>query len=517
MGNLVQLYAAALDGLKAIPVEVETNASKGIKTTLVGLPDNAVKESIDRITAALQNTVGMPTGRKYTINMAPADIKKEGTAYDLPLAISILAASGALECADLKRFMMVGELGLDGTLRPVHGALPIAIKAREMGLVGLIVPKDNVREAAVVNNLNVYGAGNVTEVFEFLNGSRRLEPTVIDTRKVFFEKQMVYDNDFADVKGQENVKRAIEVAAAGGHNIILIGSPGCGKSMMAKRIPSILPPLTLSESLETTQVHSVAGRLDKDSTLIAQRPFRSPHHTISDVALIGGGTNFSPGEISLAHNGVLFLDELPEFSRSVLETMRQPLEDRKISISRAKYNVELPCSFMLVASMNPCPCGYYNHPTHSCTCSPGQIQKYIGKISGPLLDRIDIQVEVTPVPFDALNSAPSGEPSSAIRERVMKARAVQAERFKEYAGIHCNAQMTPHMLNKYARLDAAASKRLHDAMIKYDLSARAYDRILKVARTIADLAGSADILLPHVNEAVGYRNLDRGSWGEKGL
>ncbi len=517
MGNLVQLYAAALDGLKAIPVEVETNASKGIKTTLVGLPDNAVKESIDRITAALQNTVGMPTGRKYTINMAPADIKKEGTAYDLPLAISILAASGALECADLKRFMMVGELGLDGTLRPVHGALPIAIKAREMGLVGLIVPKDNVREAAVVNNLNVYGAGNVTEVFEFLNGSRRLEPTVIDTRKVFFEKQMVYDNDFADVKGQENVKRAIEVAAAGGHNIILIGSPGCGKSMMAKRIPSILPPLTLSESLETTQVHSVAGRLDKDSTLIAQRPFRSPHHTISDVALIGGGTNFSPGEISLAHNGVLFLDELPEFSRSVLETMRQPLEDRKISISRAKYNVELPCSFMLVASMNPCPCGYYNHPTHSCTCSPGQIQKYIGKISGPLLDRIDIQVEVTPVPFDALNSAPSGEPSSAIRERVMKARAVQAERFKEYAGIHCNAQMTPHMLNKYACLDAAASKRLHDAMIKYDLSARAYDRILKVARTIADLADSADILLPHVNEAVGYRNLDRGSWGEKGL
>jgi magnesium chelatase family protein len=517
MGNLVQLYAAALDGLKAIPVEVETNASKGIKTTLVGLPDNAVKESIDRITAALQNTVGMPTGRKYTINMAPADIKKEGTAYDLPLAISILAASGALECADLKRFMMVGELGLDGTLRPVHGALPIAIKAREMGLVGLIVPKDNVREAAVVNNLNVYGAGNVTEVFEFLNGSRRLEPTVIDTRKVFFEKQMVYDNDFADVKGQENVKRAIEVAAAGGHNIILIGSPGCGKSMMAKRIPSILPPLTLSESLETTQVHSVAGRLDKDSTLIAQRPFRSPHHTISDVALIGGGTNFSPGEISLAHNGVLFLDELPEFSRSVLETMRQPLEDRKISISRAKYNVELPCSFMLVASMNPCPCGYYNHPTHSCTCSPGQIQKYIGKISGPLLDRIDIQVEVTPVPFDALNSAPNGEPSSAIRERVMKARAVQAERFKEYAGIHCNAQMTPHMLNKYACLDAAASKRLHDAMIKYDLSARAYDRILKVARTIADLAGSADILLPHVNEAVGYRNLDRGSWGEKGL
>lgn len=391
MGNLVQLYSAALNGLKAIPVEVETNASKGIKTTLVGLPDNAVKESIDRISAALQNTVGMPTGRKYTINMAPADIRKEGTAYDLPLAISILAASGELQCAELRQFMMVGELGLDGSLRPVHGALPIAIKAREMGLKGLIVPKDNVREAAVVNNLNVYGAANITEVFDFLIGKGVLEPTVIDTRKVFFDQQFAYENDFADVKGQENVKRAIEVAAAGGHNIILIGSPGCGKSMMAKRIPSILPPLTLGESLETTQIHSVAGRLDKDSTLIAQRPFRSPHHTISDVALIGGGTNFSPGEISLAHNGVLFLDELPEFSRSVLETMRQPLEDRCISISRAKYNVELPCSFMLVASMNPCPCGYYNHPTHSCSCSPGQIQKYISRISGPLLDRIEYQ------------------------------------------------------------------------------------------------------------------------------
>lgn len=517
MGNLVQLYAAALNGLKAIPVEVETNASKGVKTTLVGLPDNAVKESIDRITAALQNTVGMPSGRKYTINMAPADIKKEGTAYDLPLAISILAASETLECADLKQYMMVGELGLDGSLRPIHGALPIAIKAREMGLKGLIVPKDNVREAAVVNKLSVYGATNITEVVEFLNGKSALEPTIIDTRRVFFDQQMVYENDFADVKGQENVKRAIEVAAAGGHNIILIGSPGCGKSMMAKRIPSILPPLTLSESLETTQIHSVAGLLDKDSTLIAQRPFRSPHHTISDVALIGGGTNFSPGEISLAHNGVLFLDELPEFSRSVLETMRQPLEDRKINISRVKYNVELPCSFMLVASMNPCPCGYYNHPTHSCSCSPNQIQKYISRISGPLLDRIDIQVEVTPVPFEALNSAPQGEPSSVIRERVMKARALQAERFKNCAKIHCNAQMTPRLLNEFARLDSVASKRLHDAMARYDLSARAYDRILKVARTIADLAGSPDIMLNHVNEAIGYRNLDRGSWGEKGL
>lgn len=512
--NLAKLYAAALNGLDAIPVEVEANASRGLKTILVGLPDNAVKESLDRITAALQNTVGMPTGCKYTINMAPADIRKEGTAYDLPLAIAILASSGKLECPDLNRYMLVGELGLDGSLRPVYGALPIAIKAREMGLKGLIVPQDNLREAAVVNKLDVYGASNIVEVVDFLNGKPILQPMVMDTRKEFYNHQMEYENDFADVKGQESVKRAIEVAAAGGHNIILIGSPGCGKSMMAKRIPSILPPLTLAESLETTQIHSVAGRLSKDSSLIAKRPFRSPHHTISDVALIGGGTNFSPGEISLAHNGVLFLDELPEFSRSALETMRQPLEDRKISISRIKYNVELPCSFMLVASMNPCPCGYYNHPTHPCMCSPGQIHKYMSKISGPLLDRIDIQVEVTPVTFSDLNSAPAGEPSSVIRERVIQARGLQAERFKDYTKIHCNAQMNSKLINEAVRLDPLAAKRFHDAMVRYDLSARAYDRILKVSRTIADLAGSKDVLVSHVNEAVGYRNLDRGSYGQ---
>lgn len=514
MSTLVQLYAAALNGLKAIPIEVEAHATTGIRTTLLGLPDNAVKESMDRITAALHNSVGMPYNRKFTINMAPADIKKEGTAYDLPLAIAMLAASDVLQCPDLKQYMLVGELGLNGIIRPVHGALPIAIKAREMGLKGLIVPMDNVREAAVVNNLNVYGASNITDVVDFLNGKPTLSAEQVDTRKEFFEHQSVFENDFCDVKGQENVKRALEVAAGGGHNIILIGSPGCGKSMMAKRLPSILPPLTLSESLETTQVHSVAGSLSKDTSLIAQRPFRSPHHTISDVALIGGGTNFKPGEISLAHNGILFLDELPEFNKSVLETLRQPLEDRKINISRAKYDVEIPCSFMLVASMNPCPCGYYNHPTHPCNCTPGQIQRYMGKISGPLLDRIDIQVEVTPVPFEALNSAPQGECSSAIRERVIRARAVQAERFKDCPGIHCNAQMTTRLLNEYARPDAAASKRLHDAMTRYDLSARAYDRILKVARTIADLDNSKDILIHHVNEAVGYRNLDRGTWGE---
>lgn len=514
MSKLVQLYSAALNGLTVIPVEVEANATKGLKTTLLGLPDNAVKESMDRITTALHNTVGMPAGRKYTINMAPADIKKEGTAYDLPLAIAMLAASEALQCDDLKQYMLVGELGLDGAIRPVHGALPIAIKAREMKLKGLIVPADNVREAAVVNNLDVFGASNITEVVDFLNGKPTLTPEQVDTRKEFFDHQSVFENDFSDVKGQENVKRALEVAAAGGHNIILIGSPGCGKSMMAKRLPSILPPLTLSESLETTQIHSVAGSLSKDTSLIAQRPFRSPHHTISDVALIGGGTTFKPGEISLAHNGVLFLDELAEFSKSVLETMRQPLEDRRIHIARARYDIELPCSFMLVASMNPCPCGYYNHPTHACTCNQGQIQKYMGRISGPLMDRIDLQVEVTPVPFEALNSAPVGESSATIRERVIRARNIQVERFKDYPNVHCNAQMSTKLLNEFARPDAAASKRLHDAMTRYDLSARAYDRILKVARTIADLDGSKDILIHHVNEAVGYRNLDRSTWGE---
>ncbi|MBP5361182.1 MAG: YifB family Mg chelatase-like AAA ATPase [Bacteroidaceae bacterium] len=514
MSKLIQLYAAALNGLQAIPVEVEVHSTNGMKTSIVGLPDNAVKESLERITVAIQDTIGKMPTYKYTINMAPADIRKEGTAYDLPLAVAILATAGHIDCDELKQYMLVGELGLDGSIRPIHGALPIAIKAREMGVKGLIVPKDNVREAAVVNRLKVYGAANLVEVIDFLNGKPALQPTDIDTRKEFAEHQAAFDNDFSEVKGQENVKRALEVAAAGGHNVILVGSPGCGKSMMAKRLPSILPPLSLRESLETTQIHSVAGKLSKDTSLIAQRPFRSPHHTVSDVALIGGGTIFQPGEISLSHNGVLFLDELPEFSKSVLETMRQPLEDRHITISRAKYSIDIPCSFMLVASMNPCPCGYYNHPTHACICNPAQIQKYLGKISGPLLDRIDIQVEVTPVPFEDLNTAPTGESSAAIRERVVRARAIQTERFKDYPSVHCNAQMPTKLLNMFARPDAAAAKRLHDAMERYDLSARAYDRILKVSRTIADLDGSADIQLRHINEAVGYRNLDRSSWGE---
>ena len=514
MSKLIQLYAAALNGLQAIPVEVEVHSTNGMKTSIVGLPDNAVKESLERITVAIQDTIGKMPTYKYTINMAPADIRKEGTAYDLPLAVAILATAGHIDCDELKQYMLVGELGLDGSIRPIHGALPIDIKAREMGVKGLIVPKDNVREAAVVNRLKVYGAANLVEVIDFLNGKPALQPTDIDTRKEFAEHQAAFDNDFSEVKGQENVKRALEVAAAGGHNVILVGSPGCGKSMMAKRLPSILPPLSLRESLETTQIHSVAGKLSKDTSLIAQRPFRSPHHTVSDVALIGGGTIFQPGEISLSHNGVLFLDELPEFSKSVLETMRQPLEDRHITISRAKYSIDIPCSFMLVASMNPCPCGYYNHPTHACICNPAQIQKYLGKISGPLLDRIDIQVEVTPVPFEDLNTAPTGESSAAIRERVVRARAIQTERFKDYPSVHCNAQMPTKLLNMFARPDAAAAKRLHDAMERYDLSARAYDRILKVSRTIADLDGSADIQLRHINEAVGYRNLDRSSWGE---
>lgn len=514
---LVKTYCAAVMGLEAITVTVEINIDRGVMFHLSGLADTSIKESYDRIKAALTNIGFRMPIAEITVNLSPADIRKEGSGYDLPLAIGILAGDCKVESERLGEYMLVGELGLDGSLRPIRGTLPIAIRARKEHFRGLIVPRENVREAAVVNNLDVYGMDSLSDVVKFFNGSDDYKPERIDTRAVFYQQQSQYDLDFAEVKGQENVKRALEVAAAGGHNLIMVGPPGSGKSMMAKRLPSILPPLSLSESLETTQIHSVAGKLSRDTSLISQRPFRSPHHTISSVALVGGGNNPQPGEISLAHNGVLFCDELPEFNRSVLEVMRQPLEDRKITISRSKYTVEYPCSFMFVASMNPCPCGYYGDPTHNCVCTPGQIQRYMNKISGPLLDRIDIQCEIQPVAFKDLAYLKPGEPSSAIRQRVIAARKIQEERYKDYNGIHCNAQMTERMLHEFAQPDEKSLDMLRMAMEKLKLSARAYGRILKVARTIADLDGSPSVKLNHIAEAVGYRNLDRGDWAERTL
>lgn len=522
---LIKIYSAAPVGIDAVPVTIEVHAVPGFDFTLVGLPDNAVKESHERIVAALTVNSFEATRKCFTINMAPADIKKEGSAFDLPLAIGMLAGSEQVQKKELEHYMIMGELSLDGSLHPIHGALPIALCARKEGYRGIILPAANAEEAAVAEGLDVYGMETLMDVVHFLNGEPKDEltkepfmPTQVDTQALFETLAFPSDLDFADVRGQFKVRRAMEVAAAGGHNMIMVGPPGAGKSMIAKRLPSILPPLTLEEALETTKIHSVAGllakRKDAHSALIVQRPFRSPHHTITDVALVGGGSNPHPGEISLAHNGVLFLDELPEYKRSALEVMRQPLEDRHITVARTKETVDYPASFMLVAAMNPCPCGHYgeNNPAHPCTCTPAQVHRYLSKISGPLLDRIDIQCEIEAVPYEQLRDTKPGESSAVMRERVLKARAIQTERFKHSKLVHCNAMMNSKMVRQYCALNSECDQLLQFTMTKLGLSARAYDRILKVARTIADLEGVQDIRKQHLLEAISYRSLDRSTW-----